>query len=249
MGCQMQICFAIGIIIAASNLYASPPPPPSRAASETYYDPSKVADTDPSVTTSVGFETYHPDLRFRRLAVEARVQQRDGQAREFYLHAARYADKLSQGALAEMYWMGAGGDSDRALAYAWMDLAAERGAPLFLAFREKYWEQLSHPERERALREGTRLYADYGDAIAKPRLEKLLRKGRNQVTGSRVGWLGPNLKMYLPGEVGPRIAETYYAEHFWQPRQYWAWQDQMILTPEKSGDVKVGPAEQMRPQP
>ncbi|HGM5925234.1 TPA: hypothetical protein ACKP5H_003249 [Stenotrophomonas maltophilia] len=56
-----------------------------------------------------------------------------------------------------MLWNGQGGPADRALGYAWMDLAAERGTEWLVAQRERFWEALSPDERERAVREGRSL--------------------------------------------------------------------------------------------
>src|SRR3546814_13111981 len=77
-----------------------------------------------------------------------------------------------------MVGQGEGGITDRAQAYAWMDLAAERGYPELLAQREQFWRALSSDERARAREIGESLYATYGDAVAKHRLERELRRGR-----------------------------------------------------------------------
>ena len=82
---------------------------------------------------------------------------------------------------------GLGRAADAAEAYAWADLAAERGYREFLVLRERIWEGLDETQRGRALALGTQLYAEYGDAVAKPRLERLLRIGLAQKTGTRSG--------------------------------------------------------------
>jgi hypothetical protein len=76
---------------------------------------------------------------------------------------------------------------DPALAYAWADLAAERGYPEFLGVRERVWAPLDESQRQRALELGASLYAQYGDAVAKPRLERLLRSGLARKTGTHTG--------------------------------------------------------------
>ena len=58
-----------------------------------------------------------------------------------------------------------------------MDLAAERGTEWLVVQRERFWEALSADERERAVREGRALYAEFGDPAATPRLERELRAG------------------------------------------------------------------------
>lgn len=209
---------------------------------------------DPNVAASESLEDAHPDQRFRRLGYEAVQKGRTEAARRYYRTASRYGDKISQAALAELLWTGQGGEVDRALAYAWMDLAAERGTPFLLAKRERYWNELDEGQRARALHEGRAVYAEYGDAAAKPRLERILRKERLQVTGSRTGHIG-TLDTYLmePSQAsGSRVmAQQYYQDKYWKPEEYWKSQDRLI---ERQGKVHVGsveiPADAARePQP
>ena len=65
----------------------------------------------------------------------------------YFKRSARYADKASQAAYAEMLWEGRGIERDRALAYVWMDLAAERDDSPLVSFRERYWAGLDEAER------------------------------------------------------------------------------------------------------
>lgn len=242
----------IGMLLASWFVHASDdgPAPTGVDAIEAGYDARAVEPVDADIVRSEGFLLAHPDQRFRILGMQARRSGHHGQARMYFQRAARFGDKLSQGAIGEMYWRGEGGERDRALAYAWMDLAAERGARLLLAHRERYWSALEPDERTRAVREGAALYAEFGDAVAKPRLEKLLRSGRRNVTGSRAGWVGP-LSICIAPTQGKCTAtvtgEQYYANRYWMPAQYWAWQDRLILTPEPGGDVQVGPVDVVRP--
>jgi hypothetical protein len=133
------------------------------------------------------FETYHPDQDNRIRGFEAYNSGKHGRALELFRKAARYADKPSQLAIAMMYWGGEGVAEDPALAYAWADLASERGYVDFLAFREKVWETLDATQQQRALDEGAKLYAEYGDDVAKRRLNGMLRQGLAKRTGSRAG--------------------------------------------------------------
>ncbi|MEE7559597.1 hypothetical protein HH299_07695, partial [Xanthomonas sp. Kuri4-2] len=105
---------------------------------------------------SESFLAAHPDQYFRLRGAQARAGGDLAAARRYFRRAARHADKLSQAAYAEMLWNGEGGEPDRALAYAWMDLAAERATPVLLARREHYWAALTAQERERAVRDGRR---------------------------------------------------------------------------------------------
>lgn len=204
------------------------------------------AQADPVLLTE-GFLHHHPDIRYRQLGIDA---YRDGFKRDahtLFRKAAWYADKASQAMLAEMYWKGEGVPQDRALAYAWMDLAAERRYPAFLLLRERYWSQLDEAERARALEVGRQIYAEYEDAVAKPRLERKLERGRRQITGSRVGARGA-LQILIPGPGGMPISvtgEQYYTDKYWQPRDYWRWTDTIWSAPPR-GRVDVGELEKVR---
>lgn len=187
------------------------------------------------------FERYHPDLRYRRLGADAHERGAYAEAYELFERAAYYGDKPSQGMLAQMLWNGEGTDQDKALAYAWMDLAAERGYPTFLALREHYWEQIDETTRTRAVEEGQGVYARYGDAVAKPRMDSQLRRGRGKVTGSRVGSVG-NLTVLVPSESGgmKRMrGHDFHDKRLWQSDLYWEWQDE-IWRASPRGTVEVG---------
>ncbi|HIE4562695.1 TPA: hypothetical protein ACXNIY_000749 [Stenotrophomonas maltophilia] len=181
------------------------------------------------VLQSHEFLTYHPDLRFRGLGMDARERGRDEEARTQFRNAARYGDKLSQAALADMLWNGQGGPADRALGYAWMDLAAERGTEWLVVQRERYWQALTPEERERAVREGRALYAEYGDPAANPRLERELRAGSMQQTGSRAGWNGA-MRSQGRGDAGARVLqpEKHQLARYWDPVAYRQWQDEEL---------------------
>lgn len=197
------------------------------------------------ILDDTNFLTAHPDMRWRKLAIDAHKAGRDEQAREYFQRAALYADKLSQAAYAEMLWKGEGGAQDRPLAYAWMDLAAQRGSRALLVRREYYWSQLDETERARAQEVGQAVYARYGDKAAKPRQEREMRAGRNRATGSRIGAPGAgrictSVDTSAFGEGSgrgsklggacayPVGADAYYARRLWEPAQYWAWQDQLL---------------------
>lgn len=181
------------------------------------------------VLQSHEFLVYHPDLRFRGLGMQARERGRHEEARNDFRNAARYGDKLSQAALADMLWNGQGGPADRALGYAWMDLAAERGTEWLVVQRERFWEALSADERERAVREGRALYAEFGDPAATPRLQRELRAGSMQQTGSRAGWNGA-MRSQGRGDAGARVLqpEKHQLARYWDPVAYRQWQDEEL---------------------
>lgn len=227
MNIRTAICLlALAGAIQATPLLASPPDP-----------------TEDRMMMGAGFLAAHPDLRYRLLGLEEFRKGNHEEAFRFFLRAAFYADKPSQGMVAEMYWNGQGVARDPALAYAWMDLAAERGYEGFLGLRERYWNALDEQERERAVAEGRDVYARYGDAAARPRLATVLRRERSQVTGSRTGFAG-NVQIYVPGPDGyqPIDGSKFYDERYWDPDKYLAWHDSIWMKP-RIGKVSVGELE------
>lgn len=215
--------------------------------------PASAGDTRPGgaeqrqVLLSEGFMAAHPDLRFRHEGVLALERGEPDHARELFRKAALHADKPSQAMLAELLWTGRGGPVDRPRGYAWMDIAAERGYPLFVAKREHYWSQLDAAGREAAVRVGAPLYDHYRDRVAKPRLERVLDRARRKATGSRVGSIG-NMRIKIIGSNGRETiitGQNYYADAFWEPGAYWAWQDAEWSDP-PAGSVDVRALEVVR---
>lgn len=202
---------------------------------------------DPWIMASSAFLDGHPDLKFRRWAMDAYSEEKFVDAFNHFKRSARYADKPSQGMVAEMLWNGKGVAQDRPLGYAWMEVAAERDYPAFALFRELYWQEMSKEERERAIGLNKEIWAEYGDDVAKERLERVMRVARRNVTGSRTGFVG-NLSIEVSTPMGSRRidATEIYADRFWEPRQYWAWQDQ-DWKQLGSGKVDVGPVSSTAP--
>jgi len=203
--------------------------------------------------SAITYASAHPDLYFRSVALEADARGDSHAALAAFVRSARYADKVSQLAIAAMHFSGDGVARDRALAYAWADLAAERGYPDFVAVREHIWAALDESERRDAVERGRALYAAFGDAVAKPRLERLLVRGRLSMTGTRTGYQGGSLETadfsnrerlgtaaYFDGPqprpTGVAVdtdrplaafmpGSEYWAPRNWRPREYWAAQD------------------------
>lgn len=220
-----------GLMVSGSAMSASPAPP----------DP-----TGDRLMMSAGFLSAHPDLRFRLLGLEKHKAGKREDAFRFFQYASQYADKPSQAMVAEMLWNGNGTPQDRALAYAWMDLAAERGYEGFIGLRERYWSQLDQAERARALAEGEAIYARYGDAAAKPRIAAVLRRERKATTGSRTGAVG-NLRIVVMGPAGPEEIDgsKFYDERYWDPTKYQAWHDAVWMKP-RIATVNVGGVQQIK---
>ena len=219
--------------LAIATSRAAPPPDPTQ---------------DPLLITA-GFLGHHPDLRYRMLGMDAYQEKRYDDAMRYFRRASFHADKASQGMVAEMLWDGRGAARDRALAYAWMDLAAERGYAGFLGLSERYWEQLDEAERARALKEGQAVYARFGDAVAKPRYEFQLRQGRRNMTGSRTGF-NRGVQIEIPGPAGSQMIQgsKFYDERYWNAKKYWAWHDQVWMKP-RIGTVSVGELKTVRDAP
>lgn len=109
------------------------------AAAASASPPTEVRDDDPLIVNSEAFQRGHTDLLWRNRAATAYQQKRYEEAATRFRYAARYGDKPSQAMLAMMLWNGDGIGADRVQAYAWIDVAAERGYKSFLATREKFW--------------------------------------------------------------------------------------------------------------
>ena len=109
--------------------------------------------------------------------------------------AAHYADKHSQHYLTLMYWNGVGVERDPVQAYIWSDLAAERGSKGLLVVREQIWAKLSPEQRAEAQARGEAAYERYGDEVAQPRAENVMRRFARNMTGSRVGYRNQRLEM------------------------------------------------------
>ncbi len=222
-------------------------PPPERATVGNYLGEPGIP---PEMLTS-GFLTAHPDIRWRREGSYSYNQEEYDIAMDQFLRAARHADKPSQAMIAEMYWEGRGVPQDRELGYIWMDLAAERMYPNFVIKRERYWQLLDAAQRSRAVERGQPLLAEYGDAAAKPRLEKVLRQARRETTGSHAGFVNPGLKIVpmtgpLAGTNVTISPEKYYAPEFWEPAAYFASQDAEWGAPRR-GHVDVGELQNLPP--
>ena len=206
---------------------------------------------DPAVLTE-GFLAAHPDLRWRAEGVRSYERKDYDEALVAFRRAAFHGDKPAQAMIAEMYWNGVGVAMDRPLAYAWMDIAAERLYHDFLVRREGMWSALDETQQRDALARGQPLMAEYGDDVAKPRLEQILRREKRRATGSRVGYVG-NLTIVpftgpLAGTWMTLSGDQYFAPKYWQPEKYWELQDAIWKAPLK-GRVRVGDVENVPPPP
>lgn len=208
---------------------------------------SKTKQLDKAILSSESFINAHPDLMHRTRGLAAYKKNLFIEAFTHFKRGAKFSDKPSQGMVAEMLWSGQGVEVNRPLAYAWMDLAAERYYPTMLAHREKYWSMLTESERAQAISLGQELYANYGDDVAKKRLATALRRAKNNTTGSRTGMVG-SLSITIQTSSGPQTIDgsQYYQDKFWKPELYAKWQDEAWKNP-PTGKVDIGPLE-VRPE-
>ncbi len=179
------------------------------------------------IVESDTFRNGHPDIRWRQDGFRSLELGDTRRAFSHFQRAALYADKPSQAMVAEMLWTGRGTLRDRSLAYAWMDLAAERQQRDFLLKREYYWSQLDATDRDKALELGRAVYAEFGDDVAKPRQEREMARVIREMTGSRVGWSAfMTSRPYRERKGFEQIDSTeFFADRYWDPKVYWQWQD------------------------
>ncbi|HET8818891.1 MAG TPA: SEL1-like repeat protein [Xanthomonadaceae bacterium] len=228
----MKARFAVVFIVAAC---------PTVIASEV---DATIDREDQKVMSSEAFLDAHPDIKFRTEGWLAYDAGRYDDAWAHFHHAASYADKLSQAMLAEMLWNGRGTPIDRVKAYAWADLAAERGYVQFVVLRERYWAGLTPQERKRAVAEGSTLLATYGDAVAREHMADHLRRARRYMLSGRPR---RDALIVIPGENGSLeiSGQDFYAAKFWEPARYEAWVDAR-WAPLPGGKVDVRDLEVVR---
>lgn len=209
---------------------------------------------DREVTRLPMYQSFHPDHRWRQQGLRAQAAGQYASARKFFLRSAAYADKAAQAHYALMLWHGQGGTQDRALAQAWMALAAERQYLKFEALRDQLRSRLDDDEKARADEIRGSLFAEYGDAVAKPRLEVVMQRGLRSRTSSRAGGGTSRVRTFATlddavssiggggGGASTRAEITqFWDDQYWQPAQYWDWQDSNWEAPGHRGTVTVKP--------
>ncbi|MGJ7902152.1 hypothetical protein [Lysobacter sp. 1R34A] len=214
----------------------------SPAATPTGPDPAADAGL-----ADVGYMHLHPDVEYRQLGLQSYRRGHHAVAFDHFRRAGYFGDKPAQGLVAEMYWKGEGVPADRALAYVWMDLAAERGYRDLVGLRERYWAQLSAAERQRALEQGPALYREYGDPTVKPRYARRLQRLRNQITGSHIGTDVGVLAGQRDASGAVALTGGLYADANWNAEQYWQRQDRLWRL-KLGGTVNIGDVEAMNPE-
>lgn len=219
---------------------------PAEDATVEYF---RVLMPSPAMLASKTFVNGHPDLRWRSAGMQAMGRGDFGDAHRYLRRAAEHADKPSQAMIAEMLWAGQGGGKSPALAYAWMDLAAERGYRRYLVRREYFWQELSEAEQQQAIAVGQEIYDQYGDDVAKKRQAAAMRRARAAITGSRVGHVGyvqisddfNEDTAWYDGFFPNMVAgEILLDRRFWEPEKYWQWHD-AVMDRLPTGTIEVLP--------
>jgi hypothetical protein len=217
--------------------------PTGEAAVASTTDKQHWSDLDSILRNAEG----HPNEIWRLHGAESAARGDWKDAYGFFRRAARYADKYSQHRISLMYWHGVGVAPDRALAYAWADLAAERMYPQFVLLREKMWAQMDEGQRKQAIAEGQAIYDEFGDAVAKKRFADAMAQAKRRTTGSHTGFVGtlvvqaPGSGGNLSGGPGSAKVSELYEQSRWDVKNYWKIEEVMWSI----GFVDVGPLERV----
>ena len=195
---------------------------------------------------------YHPDLFGEFAGVRRYVHREFAGAMKYFEVGAYYADKFSQLSIGLMYVNGEGVAKDPLTGFAWLDIAAERDYPDFVATRDRVKASLTPDELRQAQVIRDKLAARYADTVAKPRMAQQLRFGMEQMTGSRLGFdqgvkhdsmKGTQCKggVYIGGIALPEAGcggDDIYAESRWKPEKYFARRDSQWNATVTVGDIK-----------
>lgn len=202
-------------------------------------DPLKDPDVQKTMRAMANASTWgHPDQfgEFAGLRYYAHHDYKG--ALKYFKIGALYADKLSQLSIGLMYLNGEGVGKDPATAFAWLEIAAERGYPEFEATRDRVKASLTPDQLQRADKIHAALAAKYGDAVAQPRMAKQLRLTQMQITGSHTGFDSGITQLSTKSTCGPTVAvggditpqagcggPSMYAKSRWDPKTYFASRD------------------------
>ncbi len=213
--------------------------------------------TDPTVQKTLramkdASTWYHPDQfgQFAGMRHYAHHEYKD--ALKYFEVGAFYADKMSQLSIGLMHLNGEGTGKDPIAAYAWLDLAAERDYPDFVATRDRVKSELTADQMQKAAALRAELAQKYADAVAKPRMAKQLKLGQMQLTGSRTGFDYGVSQLSTKPDCAPSVVvggqetpsagcgfSTTNTKARWDPDQYFASRDA-----EYKATVSVGAVEQ-----
>ncbi len=193
---------------------------------------------------------YHDDLFGEYAGFQRYARHQYAEALHYFELGAYYADKPSQFSLGLMHLNGEGVAKDPITAFAWFDLAAERGYVAFAVTRDRVKAMLTPDQLNQAIELRTALCGRYGDAVAKPRMAAELHEGLARMTGSRTGFdagvkflplhaIDPAGSASLEDDAFTICANGFWAKDCWQPDAYFAMRDRQW-----NATVEVGPLEE-----
>lgn len=230
--------FCTGMIAMLSVVFA-------HADDDPLKEPGIQRELHAMVTASTWF---HPDLFGEFAGMRHYTHHEYEAALKCFEIGARFADKLSQLSIGLMYMNGEGTPKDLVTAYAWLDLASERGYPDFVATRETLKTKLTSEQLAQAVALRATLGEKYGDGVAKHRLAVQLHQGQMQLTGSHTGYdNGVSSLRIHPDCGGPTVVVggqelpqagcggSLFAKAWWNPKLYFAARDR-----EYKATVSVG---------
>lgn len=195
---------------------------------------------------------YHPDLFGEFAGMRRYAHHSYADALKYFEVGAYYADKFSQLSIGLMHLNGEGVHKDAITAFAWLDIAAERDYPEFVATRDRVKATLTPEQLAKAQALRADLAQRYADAVAKPRMEQQLRFGMAQMTGSRTGFDfgvihdstkgtlckgGVNVGGIALPEEGCGGSDI-YAKSRWVPDKYFALRDSQWKATVTVGDIQ-----------
>lgn len=234
------LCAAIAVLALA---------PIARADDDPLNDPGVQKTLRAMANASTWF---HPDLFGMTVGMRRYAHKDYAGALKYFEIGSYYADKLSQLSTGLMYMNGEGVKKDPVTAYAWIDLAAERDYPDFVATRDQLKAELTPEQLAQAMQVRGKLAGRYADAVAKPRLAVQLRQGQMQLTGSRTGFNSGVSHLNTKDNCGPALVvggrtvaqagcgnDDMYAKDNWDPDLYFAKRDR-----EWKATVTVGAVEE-----
>jgi TPR repeat protein len=250
------LCAAIAALILAPAVHADD-------------DPLNDPGVQKTLRAMAGASTwYHPDI-FGMTAGMRRYAHKDyAGALKYFEVGSYYADKFSQLSTGLMYLNGEGVQKDPVTAYAWLDLAAEREYPNFVATRDSLKAQLTPEQLAQALELRKKLGERYADAVAQPRMALQLRLGQTQITGSHTGYDSGANHVSTKADCGPQLVVggravaqagcggvDMYAKDNWDPKAYFAGRDRewkatvTVGSLEEQGKPADKPAQPNTPSP
>ncbi len=104
-----------------------------------------------------------------------------------YLQLAEFNDKYSQYMLGQMYAQGQGVNQDMVEAYAWSYVSAESRQKELVNSHVRLRQQLTPEQLQRGQRQAEKYHKDHGTYALANKARRLVRKGKRNCTGSRLG--------------------------------------------------------------